>query len=295
MNDPYSSNYQDKKDNHLSSRTALTAVVEIMNYDCFTESEKLQEIKLFYEDLANEIYSSQLHHYSYGFGIIEPEIRIVSNRIYFFSPLYLEDNVPELNSTVFKLFVEYLNMLQAVSLSHCLAVRGYAGIDKGYKTWVSSVHTSQTDKKDTLVLSDMLEIFTLDDIFPDGMEQRYLPHVVFPLVHGDNFLNTDRLLAEINAIGIYMPDEIRNYPCSEVSICADMLIETRLDGKNLFKANWVQWAEMHPDNYAVPDIMESIAALAKGDEKNYASLWKKFKSLAKPSEKTHKNRNPECK
>jgi hypothetical protein len=295
MHDPYFSFNQDKKDNHLSTRSALTAVVEIMNNDYFMESEKFHEIQLFYEELAREIYNSQLHHYSYGFGIIEPEIRIISNRIHFFSPLYLEDDVPELSSAVFKLFVEYLGMLQTVSLSHSLAIRGYAGIDKGLKTWASSGNTRQTDKKDTLVLSDMLKIFTLDDIFPDGMEQRFLPHVVLPLIHGDNFLHANRILTEINAIGIFMADEIGNFPCAEVAICADMLIETILDGKNLFMTNWVQWTEMHPDHYTVGEIKEKIARLSKGDEKNFASFWKKFKRLAEQPGKSVKIRNPECK
>ncbi|HYW96845.1 MAG TPA: hypothetical protein VE870_14720, partial [Bacteroidales bacterium] len=107
MPDPFFSGDNDKK---LSLQSALMAVVEILNYDHFLQTDRLHELHKFYEELTYEVYHMRLKNYGYGFEVIQPEINIVSDRIYFSSRLYLEDDVPELNMMVFKIFTDTLNL-----------------------------------------------------------------------------------------------------------------------------------------------------------------------------------------
>ncbi len=280
MPDSYFSNEGNMKDKNLSPRSALTGVIEIMNYNYFLEFDKFHELKLFYDELAQEIYFSRVQKCSYGLRVIEPEIRILSDRIYILSFLYLEDDLPEMSSMGFKLFVETCNMLLAVALKHELALRGFAGIDQCINIQASSGSPIQPSKKDNLVLSDVLKVFPFEEIFPEGMDQKFITPVNLQVFHSNNFLNATRLLSEINSVGIFMPINIKNYPAAEIAIYADLLIETKLEGKKLFVANWFNWADKHPENFPVRDVRENIARLALGSKNNYSSYWKKFSEIS---------------
>ncbi len=280
MPDPYFSNEENIKDENLTPRSALTGVIEIMNYNYFLELDKFHELQSFFNELAKEFYFSSLQKYNLGLKIIEPEIRILSDRIYIFSPLYIENNLPEMSSMAFKLFVESCNIILAVALKHELAIRGFAGIDQCIKILASAGDSFRSSKKDSLLLSDVIKVFSFDEIFPEGMGQKFIPAVDLPVFHANNFFHANQLLSEIKAIGIYMPDDIRNFPAAEITIYSDHLIETTLEGKKIFLANWANWAEKHSEDFPMDEVRDSITRLASGKENNYSLFWKKFSEIS---------------
>lgn len=265
---------RERKD--FSFKSVLTAVVEIMNYNYFLELDKFHELQLFYEELVDEIFNMRQQNFSYGFEMVQPEITILSDRIYLYTNLYLEDDVPELNTMVFKLFVETLNLLLAVGLKHDLAIRGFAGPDTGIKSITPSGVAVRPVKKDNLVLTDMLKVFRFDQIFPEEGDQKIATTFISSSLHSTRFHQASNLLKEINAIGIYFPEEIRNCPYAEVSIYSDMLIETKLQDNMRYVANWLNWAQKHPDKFPVEDVRGTIIECGKGSEKHHASSWKRF-------------------
>ena len=292
MPDSYFSSEKNQNDKKFSTQSALTAVVEIMDYEYFMESDKFHELQSFYNELACELHTFQRQNYRRGFGAIKPDFRIMSDRIYVYSFLYLEENVPELSSMIFNIFVEACNMLLAVALKHEMVVRGIAGIDALFNTYVDSGSGSRLEKEDTLMLADMLKVFTFEEIFPEGLDQVFIPAVAIPVLHSHNFLHANHLLKEINAVGIYLPDTIRSYPAAELAIYSDLLIETSMEGEKVFAANWFNWADKHPENFPVEEVQQSIARLALCSESKYAGYWKKFNELS-PGLKDHLLINPD--
>jgi len=280
MPDSYFSIERKEPDNKLSPKSALTAVIEIMNFEAFLKPEKLSDLKSFYDELAQEIYYSKRLNYSHGLEVVKPEIRIISNRIYLFSFLHLEEKVPELSSMAFKLFVEYCNMVLALGLKHEMVIRGFAGPDKVIKTKVFSGSGNWMGKEDTLVLSDIIKVFPFDEIFPEGIDQVHIPAFELPVLHAGNFLNADILLNEIKAVGIYMPFEIQSLPSSELAVLSDLLKETSLNGKKIFVANWFNWADKHHQDFPVTEVRESIERLAKEKGSEYFLFWKNFHGIS---------------
>lgn len=280
MPDSYFSDIGPEKDNDLFPRSSLTGVIEIMNYNYFVESDKFHELQSFFDELAEEIYYSRLQKYNLGLGVAEPEIGILSDRIYIFSPLYLENDLPEMSSMVFKLFVELCNMLLAIALKHEVAIKGFAGIDQCIKTLATSGNPCRSSKKDTILLADVLKVFSFEEIFPAGLGQKFIPSFDLPVFHANNFLNANRLLSEITSIGIFMPDDIRNYPAAEISIFSDLLIETSLAGKKIFLANWSDWADKHHEDFPIEEVRESITKMVAWSENNYSLYWKNFSEIS---------------
>jgi len=273
--DPYFSDIErDKK--KITARSALTAVIEILNYHYFQELDKYQDLQMFYEELSREIFQMRRQNYSFGFGVIEPEIIIHSDRINVFSFLYLEEEVPELNMMAFKIFSETLNMILATGLKHELAIRGFAGMDKGIRLHSSSGNAMQQDKKETMVLSDMLKVFSFDEIFPDGISQNFVLPVDFYSYHCNQFLNARKILDKINSIGIFCDAGTGKYPFSEVSIFSDILIETGLNGNMHYSANWINWAEKHPEQFPVRDVRAFISRKSGDTDCELQQYWKKF-------------------
>ena len=279
MPNSYFSNKGAKKEINFTPRSGLTAVLEIMEYEQLVKSEKFHVLESFFTDLAVEIHASQRDHYRRGFGVIRPEFRIVSNHIYMYSFLYLEKNVPDVSSMIFNLFVETCNMVLAVALKHEIAIRGFAGIDELLNSEVSSGSPGWLEKNDTLMLWDMLKVFSFEEIFPEGLEKVMIPAAALSVVHAGNFFHADRLLADIDAIGIYIPENIMNYPSAELAIYSDLLIETTLNDKKMFAASWDNWANKHPDDFPVNKVRESIKRLSKRAESKLSKYWKNFSEI----------------
>ena len=276
MPDPY---FSSEGETPLQIQSALTAVVEIMNYDFFLEYDKLHELQLFYKELSDEIYHLRRQNYGFGFEVIQPQMVFLSDRIYLYSDLYLEKEVPELNMMVFKIFVETLNLLLAVGLKHQLALRGFAGPDKGSKMDVSSCMASRVEVKDSIVLTDMLKIFNFNQIFPDDIDQKFAPALNFTSIHSERLHRANSLLKEISAIGIYFPEKIQEAAYAEVAIFSDMLIETKLEDPMRFVCNWQNWAARHPGKFLLEEVTETITEAAGARENIFASMWRKFAEI----------------
>lgn len=273
-----------KEEGLISNQSALTSVVEIMNFRYFHDLDKFHELNLFYEELAQEISYSRQKNYRFGFRVIEPEIVIISDKIYLFSRLFLEKNLPELSSMAFKLFVEYCNMILAVGFHHEIALRGFAGIDQGYRMTASSGGPARSTSKENLVLSDMLKVFHFDEIFPEGVGQALIPPARIPVMHSYRVLNSQKFLEEIPAVGIYFPESLRNFPLAEISIFSDMLSEVNLSGKKLFAANWQNWADSHPENFPMEEIKASLKRQVESSESGLGSFWKNYIEVCCPDQ-----------
>lgn len=276
MPDPYFFNDNLNNDLQFTPRTALSAVIEIVDYDAYVEAGKYYDLQLFYYNLAEEVHKAIKDNYRRGFNVINPEFRIISNRIYLFSMLYLEDNVPELSSMVFNLFVDTCNMILTVSLNHGLIIRGIGGVDKLINTKISSGRAGWLEKKDTLILSDMLKVFSFDEIFPDGLDKVFIPPASLNILHCENFLKSEQLLSGINAAGIYFPDNLRNYPAAELAIYSDMLLETSLKGNKVFVSNWLSYANKHQDYFNIDELKRKLTTLADEKRSGHSDFWKKF-------------------
>lgn len=268
------------KDIKFQPVSSLTAVIEIVDYDYYVDFGKLYALQSYFSDLAGEIHKAERENYRRGFSVINPEFRIISNRIYVFSPLYIEKDVPELSSMVFNLFVGTCNMILAVSLRNKFTIRGIAGVDEFFDTSINSGNPSWLEKKDTLILSDMLKIFSFDEIFPDGLDRVFIPPASLKILHGLNFMKADKLLPNINSVGIFFPDSIRNYPSAELAIYSDMLLETSLNDKKVFASNWIDYAVKHEDTFNVEELRKNLSLMAENKESFYSEFWKKFLSYA---------------
>lgn len=263
MPDSYFLDEKINNDLEFSPRSALTAVIEIMNYNHYLESANYFELQTFYFNLAEEIHKAIRDNYRRGFNVIIPEFRIISNRIYIYTLLYLEKDVPELNSMIFNLFVETCNMLMAVSLRDNMVIRGIAGIDKLFKSKISSNSSSWLEKKDTLILSDMLKVFSFDEIFPEGLEKVFIPPASLRILHSENFLKAEVLLSDINTVGIYFPANIQDYAFSELAVYSDMLLEISVAKKKFFTANWINYANKYPDTFNIDELKKRLSVLAE--------------------------------
>ncbi len=271
--------FSKEKGEDLSLRSTLTSVVEIMNYNYFLESDKLHELQLFYQQLAYEIYHMRLKNYGYGLEAIQPEITILSDRIYLYSDLHLEKDVPELQMMVFKIFVETLNLLLAIGLKHELAIRGFAGPDTGVRSLTTSGIAPRAEFKDRIFLADMLKVFSFDQIFPDELDQKFAPSLNFMSLHSGHFLHANSMLKEISAVGIYFPEKISKCPYAEVAIFSDMLIETNLEENMHFVCNWQNWAVRNAEKFPVEELSATIVEGANGDENIFGSMWRKFREI----------------
>jgi hypothetical protein len=279
MAEYFSTEAWEKKESSLKPYSAMTAVVEIMNFNFLIEQGKFDSILSFYKDIANEMYNIKMRDYNYGLNLLEPEIKIQSDRIYLYSHLYFEKNLTDLSSMVFKKFVELCNLIVSVALKQDIVLRGFAGIDEITQAELSSGNLKQSEKKDNLLHSDMLKVFSFNEIFPEGLDQVFIPPVSIPMFLCTNFLNADSYLSEITAVGIYLPIETGNSPSSEVAIYSGLLYETILDGKKVFAVNCFEWAQKHLDVFPTEAIKERISLKASDKDNKFAHYWKKFNAL----------------
>lgn len=269
-----------EKPSNNSPHSALTAVIEILNYQSSLEAGKFNPLPDFFSELANEIYSTKWKNYNHSYSAILPEIRIEADRIYLYSPLFLEKNLPDLSNLVFQLFVEFCNMLLAIALKHEIALRGIAGIDEVTKSKIYSGSVTRSKKKDTLMLGDMLKVFSFEEIFPEGIGEVFIPPVVISVYQSNILMRANHLLSEIKAVGIYWPEDILNYPAAEVSIYSDLLIETSINSRKMYAASWNNWVKKNPESFSEKDLSEVITSLANDSATDFAQYWDKFSKIS---------------
>jgi len=267
------SNFPEMKDIEAVSR--ISAFIDIINFTDILEQDDTDRLNEFYHELSQEIYNTRRNHYGLGLSAIEPEVNVMSGRFQLTAPLYLEKDLPELSAMVFKLFVEYCNMLLSVAIKHEIAVKGAGTIGNNYKGNAYSAKTGRSSSKETMVLSDLLEIFTFDEIFPEGFGQKVISPMTIPFFYGRDLSEALRQLESIEQIGIFFPKSIMEYPAAEISVFSEMLIETNVKGELMYSCNWKSWMEKKSDDYSMEEIMDELKSNSQGEGPE-AKQWKTF-------------------
>jgi hypothetical protein len=126
-----------------------------------------------------------------------------------------------------------------------------------------------------MVLSDLLEVFTFDEIFPEGFGPKFIPPVNIPYFFGKDIMESMQRLNTLAEIGIFMPAHILDYPSTEIAVYSDALIETNVEGDPMYLCNWRGWMELHPENYDLEEVIAELKALMKSANGD-AEVWKRF-------------------
>ncbi|MFW5821242.1 MAG: hypothetical protein ACOCWA_08130 [Bacteroidota bacterium] len=253
----------------------VTAIIELMEFPDLVKEDNIQYLNQFYHDLSQEMYLARRQNYCLGLRELEPEIQIFSERIILSSPLFLEKELPELSSVSFKLFVDFCNLILSVALKHEIALKGMGNIGDNFRRMVYSGNMTRAQARESMVLSDILKVFTFEEIFPEGFGQKIMPPVNIPYFYGEDISDSISQLSTINEIGIFMPLDILDNPCTEISVYSDMLVEKKVGRKKMYSCNWKTWVEKNPENHSFEDIQEILLDLSRR-ENGMGEVWKRF-------------------
>lgn len=256
----------------VKPQSQVSSCIEIQGFHRLVEEGEISTIQVFYERVAQEIYNTRKKNYSWGFKVIEPEFLNLSDRILLSSKLYYDEDMADLNSVVFKLFIEFNNIILSTALHMHIPVKGIIRIGNVYKGTVSSKKPALVSGKEPLILNDLLKVFSFGEIFPHGFSSGMIPAVEMPFQFGENLSQLQTDLANIEAVGIFMPLEYRNETATEVTILSNMLTATEVNGRALFVCNWKEWMssyiECSPDN-----ILAYAEAAGKNGQEPYSKYW----------------------
>lgn len=236
-------------------------------------------IQVFFERIAQEIYNTRKKNYSWGFRVIEPEFLNFSNRIFLSSKLYLEEDLADLNSVIFKLFTEFNNIILATALHMHLPVKGIIRIADTFRGTVQSRKPALVSGKEPLILNDLLKVFSFGEIFPRGFSSGMIPAVDMPYHFGESLGQLESDLETIEAVGIFMPLEYREEKASEVTILSNMMTVTEVNKKMLFTCNWKEWMSSYLE--CSSDNTIAFAELAGKDKENpFSKYWQSLVDYA---------------
>jgi hypothetical protein len=263
----------------VKPQSQVSSCIEIQGFNRLVEEGEISTIQVFYEKVAQEIYNTRKKNYSWGFKVIEPEFLNLSNRILLSSKLYYDEDLADLNSVVFKLFIEFNNIILSTALHMHIPVKGIIRIGNVYKGTVTSRKPALVSGKEPLILNDLMKVFSFGEIFPHGFSSGMIPPVEMPFQFGENLSRMKADLAKIEAVGIFMPLEYRNESATEVTILSNMMTATEVNGKALFVCNWKEWMKSYLN--CSPDNIVAYAEVAGKDVQNPHSKY--WKSLAKYS------------
>ncbi len=256
----------------VKPQSQVISCIEILGFDRLVEEGEISTIQVFYERVAQEIYNTRKKNYSWGFKVIEPDFLNLSDRIYLSSKLYFDEDMADLNSVVFKLFIEFNNIVLSTALHMHIPVKGIIRIGNVYKGTVTSRKPALVSGKEPLILNDLLKVFSFGEIFPHGFSSGMIPAVDMPFHFGENLSQMQVDLANIEAIGIFMPLEYRNNTATEVTILSNMMTATEVNGKALFVCNWKEWMnsylECSPDN-----ILAFAESAGEDKQEPYSKYW----------------------
>ena len=258
----------------IQPHTQLSACIEILGFSEMVANNEIDKIQVFYERIGQEIYNARKKNYSWGFRVIEPQFLNFSERIILASRLYKEETLADLNSVVFKLFTEFSNIIASTALHMHIPIRGMIRIGEIYRGAVRSRKPAVMTGKDPLILSDLLKVFSINEIFPNGFSEGLIPAVDVPFHFGEGICQSFTEITRLESIGIFMPAEFNIKNAADVTILSNMMAETKIDGKEYFACNWKEWmierSDCSPDN---------ILAFAESEARSSGPHAKKWKSL----------------
>lgn len=251
----------------------VSSIIEILGFDEMVERGEISTLQVFYERIGQEIYNSRKKNYSWGFGVIEPEFLNFSEHVVLVSKLYKEENLFDLNSVIFKLFTEFNNIILSTALHMHLPIRGIIRIGDTYRGTLKSKKPALVSGKEPLILSDLLKVFSIGEIFPVGFSEGLIPAVDMPYHFGKSLTRSFKEVYELDSVGIFMPVSHNQDKTADVTILSNMVVEVEVQGKKWFACNWREWMLEHetcsPDN-----ILAFAEAEAAGGSSPHASKWK---------------------
>ena len=264
----------------IQPHSQVSSFIEILGFDEMLEKKEISKLQVFFERVAQEIYDTRKKNYSWGFRVIEPEFLNMCDRMVLTSKLYKEEDLADLNSVVFKLFTEFNNIILSVALHMHLPIRGIIRIGETYRGTVTSRKPALVSGKDPLILADLLKVFTIGEIFPDGFSEGLIPAVEMPFHFGDCMRKSIAELPTIDSIGIFMPVELNSNKIADVTILSNMMLQIKINGKDFYACNWKAWMNEHTDC-----SVDNIYAYAEEESANkaspHASKWKRLIEYSK--------------
>lgn len=252
----------------------LSACIEIIGFKEMVANDEIDKIQVFYENIGQEIYNARKQNYSWGFRVIEPQFLNFSERIILASRLYKEETLADLNSVVFKLFTEFNNIILSTALHMHIPIRGMIRIGETYRGAVRSRKPAVMSGKDPLILSDLLKVFSLNEIFPNGFSEGLIPAVDVPFHFGAGICQSFQDITKLESIGIFMPKEFNLESAADVTILSNMMAETKIEGEEYIACNWKEWMIERIDCSS-----DNIMAFAESEVKSKGPNAKKWQSL----------------
>ena len=126
-----------------------------------------------------------------------------------------------------------------------------------------------------MILSDLLKVFSIGDIFPNGLHEGLIPAVDIPYHFGDIFCKTFSELSSVDSVGIFMPLEHSRNHIIDVTVLSNMIVETKINGHKIFACNWQEW--MSEFSECSPDNILAFAESEAGDTASpYSKSWQNF-------------------
>jgi hypothetical protein len=232
----------------------VSSILEIMDFGKIMETGDINMVQVFFERIAQEIYNARKKNYSWGFRVIEPEFLQFSERMILVSRLYKEENLADLNSVIFKLFIEFNNIILSIALNMHLPIRGIINIGEIYRGSLKSRKPALMSGKDPLILADLLQVFSIGDIFPEGFSEGLIPAVDMPFHFGRKLSEAQVELSTIDSVGIFLPEEYGRDKITDVTILSNMITQVELRGRKWFACNWKQWMSEH-ENCSTENII----------------------------------------
>jgi len=259
----------------LQSRYQVSSCIEILGFSELLANDDVSTIQVFYERIGQEIYETRKKNYSWGFRVIEPQFLNFAERLVLVSKLYDEDDLKDLNSVIFKLFAEFNNIIVSTAMHMHLPIRGIIRIGKTYRGAVRSKKPAVMTGKDPLILSDLLKVFTIGEIFPSGFSEGLIPAVDIPFHFGESICKSFSEITKLDSIGIFMPPDQNVNNIADVSILSGMMSEIKINGTPTLVCNWKKWMSEHSECY--PDNVLAFAESESANKNNPRSA--KWRSL----------------
>lgn len=263
----------------VKPQSQVSSCIEIQGFNKLVEEGEISTIQVFYERVAQEIYNTRKKNYSWGFKVIEPEFLNLSDRIYLSSKLYSDEDMADLNSVVFKLFIEFNNIVLSAALHMHIPVKGIIRIGEVYKGNLSSKKPALVSGQEPLILNDLLKVFSFGEIFPHGFSSGMIPAVEMPFQFSENLSQLQADLASIESVGIFMPLEYRNETATEVTILSNMMTATEVNGKALFVCNWKEWMSSYQE-CSSDNILAYAEAAGEDEQEPYSTYWQSLLSYS---------------
>lgn len=272
MNDSEGSIFQPVND-PIKPHSQVSSCIQIPRFEELMANNEIDTIQVFLERVAQEIYNTRKKNYSWGFRVIEPEFLNLADRMILVSQLYKEEHLAELNSVIFKLFVEFNNIIIATALHMHLAIKGIIRIGTTYRGTLRSRKPAVVSGKEPLILNDLLKVFSIGEIFPNGFSEGLIPAVEVPYHFGENFSKSFTELTALDSVGIFMPVDSAGDRIADVTVLSNMIVSTEVNGEKYYACNWKEWMREHSECSADNIIAFAEAEVSKPKSPD-SRMWK---------------------